>query len=348
MLLNCIGDIDLHYDSPNQRVRQIATEYITEPGTLNRMLSRADAFASERGATRIVIRALTHESCLPSAMAVAASRRYRAESVIPVGGAFAEYALVTYGRNLGCRYSKPGVILQQQQMLFEVRSRPARRSESSILSEARAAGVTIERIQGVPSAADRHDIIAMICSSLEEEPSRVDLELDALLTEAAKYTVVALRSIRTGRLHSLCVSERKNVPMCDGRTLRLAEKAWAVKHHGQGETKARGVSILLHFALQADALHNGTDVLFAESRSSLIAINRINHCIGMRAGGMLEKHVEIGGDEDIVEGAADNHSAYRNMNVWFIRHDELKAAGPRLSGLLHSIVASRAAADAID
>ncbi|MGN6084845.1 hypothetical protein [Trinickia sp.] len=347
MLLNCMGDIALHYDPSNRRVRQIATEYVTDPATLHRVLARADAFASGHGATRIVIRALTHESCLPSAMAVATSRRYRVESVIPTGSAFADYAFVTYGRNFGCRYSKPGVILQQQQMLFEVRSRPAHRSEASILSEARAAGFTIERLQGVPSEADRRDMVAMICSSLDEDSSQVDVELDALLTGVDTYTVVALRSIRTGRLHSLCVSERKDVPMCDGRTLRLAEKAWAVKHHGADGTKARGLSILLHLALQADAYQHGTHVLFAESRSSLIAINRINHCIGMTAGGMLEKHVEIGGEEDIVEGMTDNHSAYRNMNVWFIRYDELREAGPRLSRLFQSAAAGGAMAGAM-
>ena len=73
MLLNCIGDIHLHYDSENKRVRQIVTEYVDDPATLHRVLSEADRFASLRSATRIAVRALTRQSCLPSAMAIAAS-----------------------------------------------------------------------------------------------------------------------------------------------------------------------------------------------------------------------------------------------------------------------------------
>lgn len=339
MLLNCIGNTDLHYDSGNNRVRQISTEYVDDPTTLHRLLSEADDFAAQRGATRIAIRALTHRDCLLSAIAVAASCRYRLEAVIPIGNVFENYFLVTYGRNFPSRFSKPNIVLQQQQLLFDVRAKPKRRSEHDLVAEVNSAGFNIERLQERLSDADRHDLLAMIFSSLKEDPSAFCNELDTLLHESDKYTVVAMRSIRTGHLHSMCVAERKNVQMCDGKTLRLAEKAWAVKNHDASGARGRSLSIILHLALQLDAYFHRTHILFAESRSSLIAINRINHCAGMKAGGMLEKHVMIGGHEDIIEGKTDSHSAYRNMNVWFMKYDELQAAGPYLEKLLQPVLA---------
>lgn len=338
MLLNCIGNTDLHYDSENNRVRQISNEYVDNPTTLYRLLSEADDFALQQGATRIVIKALTHQSCLLSAITVASSCHYKLESVIPIGSGFDPYYMITYGRNFPSRFSKPDVILEQQQMLFDVRASPKRRSERDLIAEVKSAGFHIERLQGQLSDSDRHDLIAMICSSLKEDPSAFCNELDALLHDSGKYTVVAMRSIRTGHLHSMCVAERKNVQMCDGKTLKLAEKAWAVKNHEAAGARGKGLSIILHLFLQLDAYLNRTHVLFAESRSSLIAINRINHCAGMSAGGMLEKHVMIDGDEDIIEGETDSHSAYRNMNVWYMKYDELQAAGPYLAKLLQPAV----------
>lgn len=335
MLLNCMGDADLHFDSDNDRVRQIATVYVDQLVVLDRLLSSADVFATEHDATRIVVRALTHRDCLLSAIALARARGYRVESVMPVGGVFADYSLVAYGRNLRIRFSTPAVVLQQQQMLIELRANPKRKNAEEIVSEAKASGWDIERLGGPITAPDREDLMTMIRSSLQEHPEAFEDELDVLLNEPDRYTAVALRSHHTGRLHSLCMTERKNLVMCDGRALMLDEKAWAVKHHHGGIDACKGLSIILHLALQLDSCRRGTHLLFAESRSALAAINRINHCIGMRPAGMLEKHVAIGGDEDIVEAELDGHSVYRNMNVWFMTYDDLQATGPQLEALLH-------------
>lgn len=337
MLLSCIGRTALHYDGDNERVRQFSTEYVDDPVTLHQLLSHANDFAEHHGATRIVVRALTNQNLLLSAATLAASLCYRLESIIVVGSDFAGYNLVTYARNLTTRFSSSSVVLQQQQMLFDVRNAPKRGSDRDLMAKVKAAGFRVERLQGERLDADHQDLATMISSSLQEEPSAFRDEIAVLLRDPEKYTVVALRSEDTGRLYGMCASERKNIAMRNGRTLRLAEKAWAVKnHHADGENQ-RGLTAILHLALQLDAYRQRTHVLFAESRSALVAINRINHCAGMRAGGMLEKHVTIGGDEDVLEGQSDRHSTYRNMNVWFINHDELGRVGPHLAALLEPV-----------
>ncbi len=323
-----IGRIELSFDPAGDRARQISTTVITTTRQLHELLYIARGFTRAMQGTRTVVRSLVEKDYLNEALQNAEEIGYQCEAAMPLSSqGFEQTPLVYFGSNTDRRVTNNFIRRNEQSLLTTIVETPVK-LPGDVVQTAANRGFGLERLDGSLSEVDYQQLKRMYENSFSSYPFEINAAISDLVAQPTSI-VFAARSESDGMLHSVCAAEQLDIPVFDGRNLRI----WEMGDSARLES-GKGLNAALKVAIIAQSARHNVDLLFCESRAALRAVNQINHSIGMKFRGTLIKHTLISGPEDIAESSIDGYNGrYGNMNVWSLNRSQIAEIALKTGGV---------------
>ncbi|NNE06716.1 MAG: hypothetical protein HKN15_13425 [Xanthomonadales bacterium] len=319
---SAFGSTEPLFDPKGDRIRWCCPEFVDDAGKLTRILETARHAGASSGVSRISLRAFSD---------IDLAEHFRR---LIVGSGFRIEAVIDPGRTDGCRmtylgWCGPGrqdhdTDAEAERLLVKSVTSQRMPEIHELQQEVDAQEVfDLVDYTGKPFApSDAADLVAMHRQNFPRFPYDFEQKLDILRQQPETYLQVVLRSRLDGKIHAFSNLELNTVRLSDGRAFVLAEYDNTMKRTDarKDHPTVDGTGRMVRLQLARLAAARGVDFCYSESRSSLVAINRISYQIGMHYGGKLLKHLLISGETDIEYRAP---SRFESMNIWFFETGRL-------------------------
>lgn len=315
-----IGSIRPDFDRVGDRMRQIVDRPIQNLDFLGSTLRNANMLREQYGATRSLVRAVTSSGI--DVVQVCEEQGHRLEASIPLAGDLSGFNFNYYGRNESGRIPSAQTLEEETALIGKLLKKDPK-PPSQIIEQARRQGFELERLQGSLTPGDYDRIIEMYRSSFTTYPFDIQTMIKQMV-EDPTYQVYVARSVAGDdrQLYAVCVTEQVD--------LKLGDRKFVIREMGDSAKmpSVNGLNAPLKLMLVAEALKDGVDLVFCETRAALGAVNAVNQSIGMQYAGFLPHHTLIGGPSDIKEtGSSGEESKFGNMNVWALNRSEIERIG---------------------
>lgn len=313
-----IGSVEINFDSNGNRVRQILSHAIDDPGRLISSLVEARSYAGERGATRVVVRGLTNSTILPELKRELAPTGYQMEAVVPLSGRYEGYNWTYYSWNDPARNSAPEVVASEKRLIQSIFER-GQATDMSRVIERLTRSYSMERLSGELTPSDLARLEEMYRLSFDSYPFDIQASIEGMVRDITAQ-VYAARSRKDGMLYAVCATEEVSIDSPNGSRFRMREMGDSARI-----PTVNGLNFPLKVRLIQQAAYDGLDLVFCESRAALTAVNSVNQAAGMDHCGLLIKHTVISGAQDVDEVELDGESngRYGNLNVWALNQGRI-------------------------
>ena len=324
---SAFGSTDPVHDPGGDRIRWFCPLMITGRNALERALDRLADVEERTRASRITFRVISDGAISPECVQSLTLRGYRVEATLLLSepdGRFMTYI----GKCSNSRKAQPADVRSERLILDGIMAGP-RKGPSRILADFHRLGefrLELARA-GMLNTMDVERLFWLHREAFPTFPYSFENKLDLMLANPSTYLMALVRSIRNQRIYSFSNLELNDVTLDDGSVLRLAEYDNTMRVSRCPDLgKLHGLGAILRVALARLAAERGVDLVHAESRAGLAAINAISYHSGMRFGGCLEHHLLISGKNDI---RYDAPSRFQSMNVWYLNRQTLAACSGR-------------------
>ena len=326
-----IGGVELNFDPKGNRIRQIASLSLDNPGWLVPLLNNAHMEAERCGATRRIVRGLTPISKLDEVAGVVRALGWSIEAACTLDDPlFNRYAFVYFSRNNRERISQPAV-LTQEDILFNKVTAKQLKPPRDHFRQALEKGFTFERLHSSLADNDHRRLVEMYTLSFSSYPFDI-VEAISDMVRNTQTHVYAARSASDRQLYAVSATEQAEVILDDGRVLKIREMGDSAKMPSVNGLNAPLKLMLIHAAAKARDTH----LLFCETRAALGAVNAVNWSIRMQSGGFLHKHTVISGPADVPEVEMDGpvKGQYGNMRFWALNFGQIERIGSEVDPCL--------------
>jgi len=276
-----------YYDEKNDRVKYFSTSIFEDRNSIDDEIVRATQIAEDNQASRITMRFIT-----PTGVYMGN------EANIALGNGFTGFSLLYYGENNGSRVPDESETMAEDVIIQDIHTKQ-RNSEKRC--PGRYAIVKLE-----PGNVSEQDIMGLEKLFAEAFTTyTTTLDQESIREMIANNVAYAARD-QDGRIVSIAVAERAEFDV-EERTFSVAELSeYATKkeHRSQGLAQETTRALL-------NELMGNTEIIYAESRASHYAVNKVFYNLGFDYRGRLAKHCVLSGDQEV-----DEQGPYENLNVW--------------------------------
>jgi hypothetical protein len=302
---------------------------ISGPGVLRNALDNLAAFESRVKVSRVTARIVSVGELPHACEKLLADRGFRVEARILMSGV-RELHMTYIGKCSANRRSNVDDFYQEKLVLENILARdrkaPAKIfTEFDRLNDFRVETVAADNL----SKADIESLVCMHRETFPTFPYRFRKKLGIMLRNTGTYLMVVVRSRLNEQICAFSNLELNALKLDDGTRLCLAEYDNTMRVRSCPDYGVvSGLGGILRLQLARLAAENKADVCHSESRAAVAAINGNSHQLGMRFGGVLEKHLLISGRSDIDYKVP---TRFESMNVWYLNREDLMAIEADLS-----------------
>jgi len=294
-----LGQIGIiYYDERNNRIKYFSTEIHLEPEGIEKLVEKGIHMMYKNNATRLNAR-FFYKGNEPYSKGV--------EARIPLNNGYSGTDLLFMGINEPERVDPEETIVLEDKIISDILS--GKLSSRNIVDNK----YQIERLSiNCLREGDIKSLVGLYAEAFHTYTT--DLNEDSILEMIENSVVYGIRDKKTMNIVSTSVAEIGSVPTILGefKICELSEMATKREYRGKG---------LVTFATKAliAEIRDSVDLVYAEARASLRAINQSFFNLGFSYAGRLNKQCILSGDYDIQETGP-----YENLNVWYmLPHEEI-------------------------